>query len=544
MQKSTHRFHGGVRGANTPHLSNSLEGRFGRMFRTLPAANYTQEALVALASAMVSPPDEPPTAETEVDAEENSGIFAGYTYLGQFIDHDLTFDPMSTLMKLNDPEALTDFRTPRFDLDNLYGRGPSDQPYLYEADGLHLQVGRLVTGSKQDPGTVDLPRHTSLKKNSDGSVPAARALIGDPRNDENVIVSQLQATMIRFHNVMVDMHPGAALDKIQRLVRWHYQWVVLHDFLPTIVGQEMIFSILPHLKSGRSILVDKPQLRFYKFQKKPFIPVEFSVAAYRFGHSMVRPIYRLNASLGVDPAPDPAKDPKADPVNGRIRIFDPAGDDLSLTGFREFPSTWAIDWSLFFDFGNGAPPEGVHRIQHAYKIDTSIVNPLGALPPSVSTSTAINSLAGLNLLRGNSMGLPSGQSVARAMGEAVIPDENLKVGKATSDDPAVFASIVDIPKFGEQFKDNAPLWFYILAEAQQVFVNNDTPIRLGPVGGRIVAETFIGLMLGDSHSFLSQSPDWHPKAETFRMSDLIKMAIAVPGSKQEANVAPGLPKSS
>lgn len=127
-------------------------------------------------------------------------------------------------------------------------------------------------------------------------------------------------------------------------------------------------------------------------------------------------------------------------MNGRIRIFDPAGDDLSLTGFREFPSTWAIDWSLFFDFGNGAPSEGVHRIQHAYKIDTSIVNPLGALPPSVSTSTAINSLASLNLIRGNSMGLPSGQSVARAMGEAVIPDEKLKVGKATSDDPAVFAT--------------------------------------------------------------------------------------------------------
>ncbi len=438
---------------------------------------------------------------------------------------------MSSLMKQNDPEALTDFRTPRFDLDNLYGRCPSDQPYLYESDGLHLQVGRPVTGSKNDPGTVDLPRHTSLKSNSDGSPQAARALIGDPRNDENVIVSQLQATMIRFHNAMADLNPGAPLDKIQRLVRWHYQWVMLHDFLPTIVGQEMVLSILPHLKNKTSILIDKPQLRFYKFKKKPFIPVEFSVAAYRFGHSMVRPIYRLNTTLGVDPAPDPAKDPKADPVNGRIRIFDPAGDNNSLTGFREFPSTWAIDWSLFFDFGNNPPVQGVHRIQHAYKIDTSIVTALGALPPPVGNPTAIASLAGLNLLRGLRMGLPSGQSVARAMGEAVIPDEKLKVGKATSEDPAVFASIIDIPNFGDEFKEKAPLWFYILAEAQQSFVDDNTPLRLGPVGGRIVAETFIGLMLGDSFSFLSQSPDWHPMADPFHMSDLIKMAIAAPATK-------------
>jgi hypothetical protein len=532
MQKRTRRFHGGVRGGETPHLSNSLDGRFGRMFRTLPPAVYSAGALEILANAMTSPAEPFPTPETEVDSEENSGIFAGYTYLGQFIDHDLTFDPMSSLIKQNDPEALTDFRTPRFDLDNLYGRGPGDQPYLYEDDGLHLQEGRPLTGSVNDPGTVDLPRHTSLKKDSDGTLPAARALIGDPRNDENVIVSQLQATMIRFHNKMVDLHPGASLAKIQQHVRWHYQWVVLHDFLPTIVGQDMVDSILPHLKSGKSIHVDTPKLRFYKFQKKPFIPIEFSVAAYRFGHSMVRPIYRLNTSLGKDPAIDP-KDPNfneaVDSFNGRLMIFDAKGDDFSLTGFREFPSVWAVDWSLFFDFGNDAPAQGVNRIQHAYKIDTSLVNPLGSLPKPVGNPSAVTSLAGLNLLRGLRMGLPSGQSVARAMGVPVIDDTLLKVGKATSDDAAVFTSIVDIPTFGGEFIDNAPLWFYILAEAQQAFVDNDTPLRLGPVGGRIVAETFIGLLLGDSHSFLSQSPEWKPKTSPFKMADLIKLAIAHAG---------------
>jgi hypothetical protein len=511
--KGVSRHHGGVRGADSPRQSLQFEGRFGRLFRTLPAATFSPDALTALAAAMTSPAEKSPTPETEIDSEENQGINAGYTYLGQFIDHDLTFDPASSLVKQNDPEALTDFRTPRFDLDNLYGRGPDDQPYLYEADALHLQLGRPLTGNPHDKNTFDLPRHTSTKGG------AARALIGDPRNDENVIVSQLQGTMIRFHNKMVDKHKGTELKEIQRIVRWHYQWVILQDFLPTVAGKDMVHSVLPHLKSGKSMLVDKPNLQFYKFRHAPFIPIEFTVAAYRFGHSMIRPIYRLNPTLGKNPPP------KNDPVNGRQMIFDPAGDDLSLTGFREFPSVWAIDWSLFFDMGNNAPSTGVTRLQKAYKIDTSLVNPLGSLPASVATHPS--SLAARNLLRGLRMGLPSGQDVARAMGHAPLTDDHLMIGKATSDDPPVEKSIVDLPKFGHQFTDKAPLWYYVLAEAQQQFKKNDTPIHLGEVGGRIVVETMVGLMLGDSHSFLSQNPNWTPDKTPFHMSDLIKIAIAV-----------------
>ncbi|HEX4171289.1 MAG TPA: peroxidase family protein, partial [Acetobacteraceae bacterium] len=366
------RHHGRVRGAETPHLSLQFEGRFGRMFRTLPHASFSPDALIELGAAMTSPPEDAPTPETEVDSEENQGISAGYTYLGQFIDHDLTFDPASSLMQQDDPEALIDFRTPRFDLDNLYGRGADDQPYMYEPDGLHMQLGRKLTGNKQDENTRDLPRHASLNGGP------ARALIGDPRNDENVIVSQLQATMLRFHNRMVDDSPGATLAEVQRIVRWHYQYVVLHDFLPTIAGRDMVGSILPHLESGRPMLEEPPRLLFYKWRNFPFIPIEFTVAAYRFGHSMVRPLYRLNTTLGKNPPP------ADDPANGRIAIFDPAGDDKSLTGFREFPSVWAIDWSVFFDMGNKPPQLGVDRLQRAYKIDTSLVTPLGALPRSVA----------------------------------------------------------------------------------------------------------------------------------------------------------------
>ena len=434
--------HGGVRGAEqTPH-SPLFEGRFGRMFRRLRPATFSEQALHGLATLMIADAEAEPTPETEVDNEENQGIAAGYTYLGQFIDHDLTFDPASSLMKQNDPDALVDFRNPQFDLDSIYGRGPDDQPYLYEADGRHLQLGRQLTGNPTDPKTRDVPRHTS---ESGGASSRARALIGDPRNDENVIISQLQTVMLRFHNKLADEHSDKSFAAVQQLVRWHYQWVVVHDFLVTVVGAEMVQSILPHLKSGKSMLHDQPQLLFYRWRNNPFIPVEFSVAAYRFGHSMVRPIYRLNTTLGTDPPPS------SDPVNGRQFIFHPDDDTLSLNGFRAFPSIWAIEWSLFFDMGDHRPNVGVKRLQRAYKIDTSLVNPLGMLPTSFGFPEDRRSLAERNLLRGLRMGLPSGQDVARAMGAPVISDDNLKIGKATEESQATNPRLVDIKDVGKEF---------------------------------------------------------------------------------------------
>src|ERR1700688_4780176 len=212
--------HGVVRGLDKIHSSEQLDGRFGRLFRTLPPAQFTDDDLAALAQAMVAQADTP-TPEDQIDNEENTGtaadpgISAGYTYLGQFIDHDLTFDPASSLQKQNDPDALVDFRTPRFDLDNLYGRGPDDQPYLYAADGVRVLLGRQLTGNPHDPKTRDVQR------NAPDTGPK-RALIGDPRNDENVIVSQLQATFLRFHNRIADvLHAANTSDfpTVQRLVR-------------------------------------------------------------------------------------------------------------------------------------------------------------------------------------------------------------------------------------------------------------------------------------------------------------------------------------
>jgi hypothetical protein len=548
--------HGQLRGAGAPR-SPQFEGRFGRMFRALPSATFDQEELsnlalginhgskvqgmTALPEVKVDPKTKErlrdkngflipiATPESQVDDEENFGIPAGYTYLGQFIDHDITFDPASSLQSQNDPDALVDFRTPALDLDNLYGRGPADQPYMYEPDGIHFAFGRELTRNGQpSKNQKDLLRTENT----------GRALIGDKRNDENVIVSQLQGVFLRFHNFVADTvlkkSPTTPFEDIQRLVRWHYQWIVLHDFLPRIVGQEIVHSVLPHLKKSTTIYEDRPELRFFNWKHDPFMPVEFSVAAYRFGHSMVRPIYRLNEALGKG-APQEEVDRG---VAGRQFIF-AAIQDQGLNGFRKFPDTWAIDWNLFFETkGKLDSPgnRGPGRVQPAYKIDTSLVNPLAFLPEFSATNVAggglkpdpdghptpqlnaISNLAHRNLLRGLSMGLPSGQTVARYMGLKPISDEDLKVGKANVDGITGNAAI---KQFGNSFKDNAPLWFYILAEGQHQWVEqtsrtagddakNMVHTRLGPVGGRIVAEVLIGLMLGDRHSFLSQWPTWTP----------------------------------
>src|SRR5215831_18367388 len=290
--------HGSIRGGDSPNSSSQFEGLFGRMFRTLPAAVFLEDDLIALSQAMIAEPEiatdkqgkpirdenghlKPrATPESERDDEENFGIPAGYTYLGQFIDHDITFDPASSLQKQNDPEALIDFRTPRLDLDSVYGRGPADQPYMYEDDGLHFRVGAPLTRNGKPSNARDLARING------------RAIIGDKRNDENVIVSQLQGVFLQFHNVVAEKltkgrsaifdakkdSPSEVFEAVQRIVRWHYQWVVLHDFLPKIVGEEMLHCVLPHLRHKSSVYKSsiynrKPRLHFFHWRNDAFMPI-------------------------------------------------------------------------------------------------------------------------------------------------------------------------------------------------------------------------------------------------------------------------------
>jgi hypothetical protein len=223
-----------LRGEMSTKRSPLFQGRFGRMFRSLAPAKYgkndaeSRANLMTLGTKMTADFD-PPRDSTD---PEESGIPALYTYFGQFLDHDITFDPMSSLIKHTDPDALTDFRTPAFDLDNVYGRGKDDQPYMYD-NGPAFLLGAPNDGGS-DPNARDLPRNTPNPPND------ARALIGDPRNDENSIVSQLQGLFLRFHNRTIKDHPeidaSADFAQIQRIVRFHYHYVILNDFLPRIIS--------------------------------------------------------------------------------------------------------------------------------------------------------------------------------------------------------------------------------------------------------------------------------------------------------------------
>jgi hypothetical protein len=505
-----------LRGLMSTKSSPLFQGRFGRMFRSLPAAKYGRNDAESRANLMTL--GEKMTAEFEppkdgTDSEE-SGIPALYTYLGQFIDHDITFDPMSSLIKHTDPDALTDFRTPAFDLDNVYGRGKDDQPYMYD-NGPTFLPGDPVDGGV-DKNARDLPRNNANPR---------RALIGDPRNDENTIVSQLQGLFLRFHNRTVKDHleidANANFTEIQKIVRFHYQYMILNDFLPRIIHS----SVLKALK-GADGQFDKHNLTFFRWRDEPFMPVEFSVAAYRLGHSMIRPGYRLNDNdftlLPIFPAPD-------------------KGLPEGLTGFRALIPHWGIDWGRFIDIderplGNEDPanPDTKKRLQFAYRIDTSVVFPVSTLPKSVAVDPS--SLPQRNLLRAFELNLPSGQNVARAMHVPPLKDEEILIGKAVDKpDPGdVLGTVASIPELSV-FKGNCPLWTYILAEAARNQEQVKIPVkgnvtvttpRLGPVGGRIVAEVFLGLMFGDGDSMLNLDPHWKPPAgANYTLKDFVSYAL-------------------
>jgi hypothetical protein len=477
------------RGAELAPKSIFLEGRFGRMFRNLPAFEPDQTHLTTLAGQMSEPPD-PGGAGGSEDEGLDGPIPAGFTYLGQFIDHDITFDPASSLQRLNDPDALRDFRTPRFDLDSLYGDGPNNNPFLYDPD---VDDGKTTfLFGKNLNGEVDLPRN--VLSNAPNGLPRGRALVGDPRNDENVIVSQLHLLFLRFHNRVVEgvrsnqpaLDADHLFEEAQRLVRWHYQWIVVHDFLRRIVGQEVIDDILKESEftiHGGSATIKRIQLKFFKWQRQPFMPVEFSVAAYRFGHSMIRPDYRLN---------------KETPEITIFTAGDLTGEHDDLRGFRPLASQWTVDWSFFFETGDQS------HLQHARNIDTKLSAPLEDVPGTNEP----HALAARNLLRGRALELPSGQRIARAMGVEPLSDDQL-----------------GLAQISDQFADSAPLWFYVLKEAETLAGG----ASLGPVGGRIVAEVLLGLLKGDSSSYISAEPNWHPTlGDTegqFTMGDLVNLTL-------------------
>lgn len=444
------------RGLVVPRGRFVSQGRFGRMFPELRTLTHFEPGPVAL-GAVGGPMDggNPPPSDT---SQNNARIKAGYTFLGQFIDHDITLDTTSVLEQQIDVNATENFRSPVLELDSLYGLGPAAQPSLYDRNN----PGRFLLA---DSG-LDLPR------NSQGV-----ALIGDPRNDENVLISQLHMTFLRFHNAVYNNHTDPALgnrerfETAQKLVRWHYQWIVLNEFLPRIVGTH---TTKRALKAPRFV-----------YEDRPFIPLEFSVAAYRFGHSQVRPGYLVRPGSGAALFPD---NPSAPPGPGDLR------------GGRPVPPELIVDWANFF-----GPTAQTSKLIDP-RISTVLIRlPDGVVPPG--TPDAHRSLATRNLQRGQDARLPSGQDVAARL--ALV-------------DPLSDADIwANVPGGSGP----APLWYYCLRESEVRASGH----RLAGVGADIVASVLIGLLRADHASYVFQHPLWTPTlpsqlAGRFTMSDLVNLA--------------------
>jgi hypothetical protein len=523
-----------LRGISDVDRSSLANGRFGRLFSECGPAKHSEKVLNDLAKKMIQDEFKKRREEGEEKLDhplnefekedENRTIPAGYTYLGQFIDHDITFDPVSSLQAFNDPYALEDFRTPRLDLDSVYGRGPDDQPYLYtrESQRLKFLLGEERSPHQSGQKRPDLPRNQEQV-----------ALIGDPRNDENRIVSQLHALFLQFHNKVVDklrnqkssMTDKELFEEAQRIVRWHYQWLVLHDYLPKIVGQPMAEEVLNVQEPAF------PRLRFFRPKSgQAYMPVEFSVAAFRFGHSMVRPSYALSKTTQRGSDPRFHRIPLfsyffAQSEEGQFNTLSQYKKQrLNLNGFQPLPDNWGIDWNFFFgDLSMLNLDDTTPKIpQPSYRIDTKLVDPLAQLPGF----TDIRSLAQRNLIRGWRLRLPSGEAVAKAIKE-VFPGTKI-LDRAELWDKQ-FDDIFN--NFRGKLENNAPLWFYILREAeltkhQEHQTDEFGGHHLGPVGGRIVAEVLVGLAYYDRNAYLSRCPGWTPEPWIapklpFTMADLV-----------------------
>ena len=454
------------------------EGRFGAMFKRLPAFTPRDDLLNGLAKTMV----EDQTVPDDQHLNTSPRLFAGFTFIGQFIDHDITFDNTPLNLQQADPNATVNFRTPRYDLDSVYGRGPTNEPQFYEATD---RDKLLVTANVH--GVPDVPRDAN-----------GRAIIPEARNDENLIIVQLHLAIAKFHNRIVD-HVRAqgirrewVFETARRLTRWHYQWAVTHDFLPRFVGDDLVGAT----GSVYREVVGKPpviNLVYYKPTNRdgrPFMPVEFAVAAYRFGHSIIRPFYVIN---------------KTTLERGGVPVFGPDGD-FNLNGGRPIPGDLVIEWK------NILPVDPAFPARKPRKLDTKLSLPLTTLPaPVVPPPDPTVHLAVRNLLRGKSVGLPSGQQVAKTMRLNPLSNAALGIGNDSG------------------WGGEAPLWYYILKEAELPPYNAE---RLGPVGGRIVAEVLVGLLQRDPNSYLYLDAAWKPApplAPTtgqFTFVDLLRFAGA------------------
>jgi hypothetical protein len=440
------------------------KGHYSRLFAK-PAHPITadeEEKLIELGSSM----------RYEVEREGTLTPRIGYTYFGQFLGHDLTHDVTPLVGPYAEPEKTPNFRTAAFDLDHVYGAGPAGSPYLYEGEegAETFKVGATTpTGYRRD-----LP------------IGHGRVLIGDledTRNLDNLLLRQLHVLFLKFHNEAmrqlqtnpalestVDALGGGTLfDRARRLVCWHYQWIIRHDYLPRVLHND-----LWHFQAHRS-----PRKSGAGFS----VPIEFSLAAFRFGHSMVRNAYRLNCRTK------------------RVLI-----EELMAQGQKAAPISddYLVEWGTFFD---GLPTSGP-QASSAY-IDTSVSKAMHGLSPgTIRLANRLESIDPSNLpvrtlVRGARAQLPSGQEAAATfLAQGRIKSQDLltsaQLGRDTCDRSA---SVLR----KHRLEQNTPLFYYILKEAEL----KGEGLTLGPVGSHIVSEVVQSALEADPDGYLAVvGPKW------------------------------------
>ncbi|GLW94233.1 peroxidase family protein [Actinokineospora globicatena] len=507
----------------TRAASAEEELRRFRFSRLGPRGKRTDEGLRAALAAAI----------TDIAPGQPDGtVPAGYTYLGQFVDHDLTVDRTATQLGSEvTVDELVQGRSPALDLDSLYGRGPHDRvdQRFYAEDGVRLKVGTTsATEFPDDRVRVDLEGFDLPRAGGAAGTAADRRapLIPDLRNDENLAVAQTHLAFIRFHNRVVEhlaltgIHERRLFEAAREQVVKHYQWLLRTDFLPRVVDPAVVADVFTN---GR---------RFFEARghgRQPTMPVEFSVAAYRMGHSMVREAYEWNRVFTTG---------GPGPLGTLLLLFTFSGvsgnftggglpelDDPNSGAVDRLPTNWIADFRRLYDFTEAgrpdlAPPPGAGNV--AKRIDTLLVDPLAQLPAGTfggrgSTVPDIHrNLAFRNLTRASMIRLASGQQLATQFGVTPLTSEQLLTGSGG----ATLAGLT--PQQRASLVADTPLWFYVLREAE---LNNGL---LGQVGGRIVAEVFHRAIEGSRHSIVRE-PWWRPTLgpdkATFRMTDLLLFAF-------------------
>ncbi len=445
----------------------------------------------------------------ESDQDNPRTMPSGYVYFGQFVDHDLTLDNVGAFDATPFPEKTRNYRTPRLDLDLLYGKTPGSTPSELYIEGERLRLGNMWDADKR----AAVGPEGDLCRDANGL-----AQVIDLRSDENLVQAQMHVLWAKLHNCLIDLAAeqpellrgipaGTHFERVRQLVIWIYQWVVVYDFLPHFIRNQFWHDVFC-----------RRQLRLYaeiaRPTRTPFaLPIEFTVAAYRFGHSMVRNGYELNRTYGMNPTAKMLMDMTAQ--GGGINSDRP-----------QLPNTFVIEWNLFLD-GAGK------TFNRGARIDTYISKDLfGVKPETVALygPVRLNARSGLNLcgfegmllpyltlVRGSNMHLPSGEQFADFFG---LPRIDGEVG-ASDDLQCVLKS--------EGFREHTPLWYYVLREADLGAIDEPGPRdrkpmqKLGEVGSRIIAETFYQVLMADRDSILNAGRHWKPPE-----TDLTKQLNSLP----------------